>query len=61
MKESVLNQLKEKHNSSGGKSGTRLTELKGDYLGVRKSALELFKEGKIIVREGINGKLLFLK
>ncbi len=59
MKEQILNQIKANDELRGGKCGLPLTAFKGDLKDVKRVLNELYKEGKIIVREGINQKLIF--
>ena len=61
MKDVLLKQIKEKHEESNGKSGILTTDFKGDYFEVRKNLLQLHKEGKVIARDSVKGKLIFLK
>ncbi len=61
MKQKILNQIKANNELRGGKCGLPLTQIKGNLNEVKNILNELYSEGKIIVRKGINQKLIFLK
>ncbi len=61
MKSEILNQIKANDELRGGKCGLPLTQIKGNLSEVKKILNELYSEGKIIVRKGINDELIFLK
>ncbi len=66
MKSKILKIIEEKHETSGGKCGTyanKLAEILGcEYKDIVGDLKDLYKEGKIIVKEGIHpSKLIFKK
>lgn len=65
MKDEILKLVDLRHNSSDGKCGIPIVDLKSK-LGIDIDELndilsQLYKEKKIVVRKGINGKLIFKK
>ncbi len=59
MEQDILNQIEDYHNKTNGKCGLPLTQIKGRLSEVKAKLNELYSEGKIIVREGVNQKLIF--
>ena len=59
----VIKILIHKHKISGGHNGTYpvsiLTQLQIEYASLRKILNKLYKEKKIIIRDGSKGKLIF--
>ena len=59
----MIDYIKEKQSKSGNKSGTKLVDLYRKY-GKRKAhsmLRELHKSKVIELKQGVNGKLIFLK
>nr|DAS74583.1 MAG TPA: dissimilatory sulfite reductase D [Caudoviricetes sp.] len=65
MEQQIINIIKNKQKSSGGNCGTYpvniMNSLNIDYKSVRATLNKLHKEGKILIREGLHGKLVFWK
>ncbi len=59
MEQRILNQIKANNELRGGKCRLPLTQIKGRLSEVKAKLNELYSEGKIIVREGVNQKLIF--
>lgn len=63
LSDEVLEILIEKHYQSGGHCGTYGVDLKirlnSDWQTIRKALLPLYKDNKILVKEGAKGKLFF--
>jgi hypothetical protein len=61
----VFEAIEKNSEKTGNKTGMyapKIMELTAlDWFDVRKELNRLFKEGKITIREGINGKLIFKK
>jgi hypothetical protein len=61
----VFEIIEQNSTKTGNKTGLyapKIMELTGlDWFDVRKELNRLFKEEKIVIREGINGKLIFKK
>lgn len=65
MKEQIWNYLLEKHEKSGGNNGCYVAEmlynLNYSYKEARNVLNSFFKEGKIEIRDGSKGQLIFIK
>ncbi len=61
MKSEILNQIKANDELRGGKCGLPLTQIKGNFNEVKNTLNELYSEDKIIVRQGVNQQLIFLR
>jgi len=63
MKDKILQQISDKFaKTNGGITIVELSELnKTTFLETKKVLSELYKEGKIKIRESINHKLIYLK
>ena len=63
MEEQVLQQIEEAHNKSKGKCGITIPSIQNNldlsYKTLRPILEKLYREKKIIIRDGINGKLIF--
>jgi hypothetical protein len=64
-KEEIYNCILENHKKSNGSCGLPTTRLVSEnnttLKTIRPILVELYNENKILVRQGINGKLLFIK
>lgn len=65
MKEKIIAYLQAKKERTDNKCGTYATTLTQDlntpYIEIKQPLNQLYKEGKIILRDGGQGKLIFLK
>jgi len=63
MKKDLIKFLQDKHNATGGHNGTSLAVLKNvlniDIIDLKKILNQLHKDEKIVVKKGINSKLVF--
>jgi len=63
MEEQVLQQIEDTHKKSNGKCGIAITTIQNSlqvsYKTLRPILEKLYKEKIIIIRKGINGKLIF--
>ncbi len=56
----ILEQIKAKHQSSGGHCGTYLTSFGIEINHLKKELNQLHKENKITIHDGIHGDLIML-
>lgn len=65
MKTQALSLIKAHHDKSGGKCGMNIPDLQNsletDWVTLKPILSELYTEKLIRIRNGINGKLLFLR
>lgn len=65
MRDKILEILSNKHKKSGGHNGTYIPQiclnLGVEYKDIKNDLNSLYKDGKITIREGAHGNLIFLK
>jgi len=59
--EDILSKIKAQHHKTGGHNGLKLVDFDMDLTLLKNELNELSKKGKIKVREGKSGKLIFYK
>lgn len=57
----ILDQLKRKHQLSGGHCGLYIIQFEGDRESVKKELNTLQKEGKITIHDALHGRLYRFK